>query len=350
MRKLLILATALILLTSCGRKSDIIPPGTILPQAPTAFVVEPHGDSILLAFNAPAKDTNDDPLTDLAGYAVMRAELPEDKNECPCLFQKVAYIDLEAPGAAVITGKRVAWPDKSSALVPGRKYMYKVAAVNSGGYPGVESDQAAARLLVPPAVPANLRAAVASHTAKLSWDEARLDVSGKPVDDLAGYNLYRAKKPDEKPERAVNARPLTGTSYADTGLVNGETYYYRLSALRGKEAPLTEGGQTAPVMAKPVDVEPPARPAGLRAVPGEGGVLLSWEPDVEPDLAGYRLYRQAAGEPKPVLVNEKLIEGITFKDTGASTGKTYTYTVTAVDDAVPPNESLPSEPATLNVP
>ena len=350
MRKLLILAAAILLLASCGRKADIIPPGTIIPQAPTAFVVEPRGDAVLLAFTAPAKDTNDDPLTGLAGYTVMRAEVPEDKNECPCQFEKVAYIDLEAPGAAVVTGKRIAWPDKSPGLVPGRKYVYKVAAVNSDGYPGLESPQAAARLLVPPAAPGNFAAAPASHQARLLWDKVDRDVSGHPADDIAGYNLYRLRKPEESPERPVNREPIAATNYTDTGLVNGETYYYRLAALRGKEAPLTEGVRTVPVMVKPVDIEPPARPAALRAVPSEGGVLLSWEPDVEPDLAGYRVYRQAEGELAPVLLNEKLIEGITWKDTGAASGKTYTYTVTAVDDAVPPNESKPSESATATMP
>ncbi len=350
MRRLIILAIAFLLVTACGRKADIIPPGTILPQAPTGFVVEPRGGAVLLAFTAPAKDTNDDPLTDLAGYAVMRAEVPEDKNECPCQFQKIAYIDLEAPGAAVITGKRVAWPDKGPGLVPGKKYIYKVAGVDHGGYVGLDSGELSVRYLVPPAVPVNFKAAPASHSAVLSWDEVKLDVSGGPVNDLAGYNLYRMRKPDEATGRPENSQPITGTSFTDTGLVNGEAYYYRLAALRGKEAPLTEGGRTEPVMVKPVDIVPPARPAGLRAVPGEGAVLLSWEPNTEPDLAGYRLYRQAQGEPAPVLLNDKLIEGITWKDTGVSSGKTYTYTVTAVDDAVPPNESQPSEPATLTMP
>ncbi len=35
----------------------------------------------------------------------------------------------------------------------------------------------------------------------------------------------------------------------------------------------------------------PAAPTGLTAVPGPGRVALSWQPHVEPDIAGYNVYR-----------------------------------------------------------
>jgi hypothetical protein len=350
MRRLLILAIALMLVTACGRKANVIPPGTILPQTPAALTVEPRGSAVLLAFTAPDKDTKGDPLTDLAGYEVMRAELPEDKDECPCLFQKVAYIDVEAPGQAVINGRRVAWADRGPGLAVGRKYVYKVAAVNKDGYPGPDSAQAAAWLLAPPAAPEDLKALPSSHTASLSWDEVTKDNSGKPIEDIAGYNVYRLRRPDGPLEMPVNQGPVTGREYTDAGLVNGEAYYYRLAALRGKELPYTEGEPAAPVMVTPADVEPPAPPAGLRAVPGDGAVFLSWEPNVEPDLAGYRVYRRAEGEKSPVLLNDTLLTGITYTDAGAPRGKTCYYTVTAVDNATPPNESGPSEAAGVTLP
>jgi len=76
--------------------------------------------------------------------------------------------------------------------------------------------------LKPPAAPANLQVVdVGDGTVSLAWDA---------VPDAAGYNLYRSPLSGGGWLK-VNADPLTGTEFADTGLQNARTYYYVVTAL-----------------------------------------------------------------------------------------------------------------------
>jgi len=342
-RTLILVLIAFALLPACGRKGDIIVPGTILPQPVEDLSAESRGGAVILAWTMPSKNTSGLPLTDLAGFDVLRAELPENQEGCPCAFGKVGYVDLEFPGTAAVKERRVAWSDRGPALAMGRRYAYKVNPVNKGGFAGADSATAIIRPLTPPAVPTGFTAKPGNGLAVLSWD-------GRTGDDLAGFDIYRTTGPGEEPARPVNTRPVTGNDYTDPGLRNGVTYYYRITALRGSEPPYTEGEPTSPASVVPEDMEPPLAPVGLRAVPGEGLVLLSWETSPEPDLAGYRIYRQGPGETGLKPLTDGLVNGITYKDASAIPGETYTYAITAVDNALKPNESERSEMVTVTVP
>src|SRR5512140_2088605 len=73
------------------------------------------------------------------------------------------------------------------------------------------------------------------------------------------------------------------------------------------------------------DVEPPAVPAGLAAVTGDGEVFLSWLPCEDADLAGYRIYASDRAQGIYESIGET---GRTrFVDYGARNGRTYYYAV-----------------------
>ena len=67
-------------------------------------------------------------------------------------------------------------------------------------------------------------------------------------------------------------------------------------------------------------LEPTAPPA----------VQLSWKPNLEPDLAGYNLFRSENGGP-PRQLNKDLLVSPTFQDATTRPGTTYSYAVSAVD-------------------
>ena len=90
------------------------------------------------------------------------------------------------------------------------------------------------------------------------------------------------------------------------------------------------------------DLTPPAAPSLLTAMPGNKVVVLDWADNSEPDLAGYRVYRRNGGSW--TLVGSPVASS--FTDTGLVNGTAYTYRVTAVDAASPPNESAPSSEVT----
>ncbi len=69
----------------------------------------------------------------------------------------------------------------------------------------------------------------APSSAMLSWSAAIADVGtpDRSATNIAGYNLYRSTS-QTGPFTKVNTSLITGTSYVDTGLTNGTTYYYVL--------------------------------------------------------------------------------------------------------------------------
>jgi fibronectin type 3 domain-containing protein len=75
---------------------------------------------------------------------------------------------------------------------------------------------------------------------------------------------------------------------------------------------------------------------------------LSWEPNTEPDLAGYLVYRQLAnadGSPHGSMVKltTAIISAPAYRDVAVIRGQRYIYQVTAVDASG--NESAPSAKA-----
>jgi fibronectin type 3 domain-containing protein len=107
------------------------------------------------------------------------------------------------------------------------------------------------------------------------------------------------------------------------------------------------------------DTFPPSAPTGLDTISGAAPastaaayagpyVDLSWEPNSEPDLAGYRVYRQLArpdGSPQGPLARLTAlpIAVPAYRDVAVKAGQGYIYSVTAVDAAG--NESAPSAKA-----
>jgi fibronectin type 3 domain-containing protein len=99
------------------------------------------------------------------------------------------------------------------------------------------------------------------------------------------------------------------------------------------------------------DIFPPSVPAGLQAAySGEGQkpfIDLVWAPVTNTDLAGYNVYRSEANG-SPIKLNSELVKSPAYRDSAVASGKTYTYTVSAVD--VRGNESQRSEETSEPVP
>ena len=97
-------------------------------------------------------------------------------------------------------------------------YYYVVSAVNTGGE-SANSAQAGATTLAVPPIPAGLTATPGNAQVLLSWTAS----SG-----AASYNVKRATT-SGGPYSTV-AADVTNTNYTNTGLTNGVTYFYVVSA------------------------------------------------------------------------------------------------------------------------
>jgi len=102
--------------------------------------------------------------------------------------------------------------------------------------------------------------------------------------------------------------------------------------------PLAGGGEGT----NPGDTTPPEAPTGLVATAtGSYSIDLDWDDNTEPDLAGYKVYRDTVSGFTPDGGN--FVADATsslYSDTGLTATTTYYYRVTAVDNSS--NESDPS--------
>lgn len=170
-------------------------------------------------------------------------------------------------------------------------------------------------------VPTGLSASAGDKQVSLSWN-ANTDANFK------NYNLYR--------NGTLISSPTSATSYLDSGLVDGTTYSYTISAT---DKSGTETAQSSAVTATPVFASM-ATPTGLVATPGNTQVSLSWSAITDSRLAGYRIYQNGT---YLVTVNKP---ATTYTVTGLTNGTSYSYQISWVDSATPFDESSKSTAVT----
>src|SRR4029077_11420076 len=151
--------------------------------------------------------------------------------------------------------------------------------------------------------------------ATLTWNAASGAVS---------YNVKRSTTSGGTYTTISTAGAVTTTSYPDTGLTNGTTYYYVVSAVNGagESANSTEASATPQPPA-------PAAPTGLTATPGDHQVALSW--GASSGATGYNVYRSATSGSYTTPLNGSPILGTSYTDSSALNGSTYFYVVRAVN-------------------
>jgi fibronectin type 3 domain-containing protein len=266
---------------------------------------------------------------DLAAHAGDgRVDLSWTADTEPDLATYVVYRD-DREVARVPRGDGPSWTD--TGVVNGTTYAYRLAAVDTHGNVSAASDPAVTARptdTTAPAVPRDLAATAGDGRVVLTW-------TANPEPDVARYVVYR--------DGAEVAR-VSGTSWTDTGVVNGTSYAYRLAAVdqQGNASAASDPAVTA----RPTDTTAPATPTGLRAEPGDGQVVLSWMPNPEPDVAEYVVLRD---EQEVARVGDT-----SWTDTGVVNDTTYAYRLIAVDghgNASPASDpAVPATPTTDRAP
>ena len=180
-----------------------------------------------------------------------------------------------------------------------------------------------------PMAPTGLNAVPGSTTVNLTW--------AAPADpDVKGYNVYRSESSSVSLTSPINGGTLvTGTSYTDTGRINGTRYYYVVTAVdtSANQSVASDEANATPFL----DTTPPAAPTDLAATGGNKLVNLTWTANSESDLAGYNLYRGTTLGGPYIKVNTPLITGTSYTDNNLTNGTPYYYVLRAVDSST--NES-----------
>jgi len=168
----------------------------------------------------------------------------------------------------------------------------------------------------PPAAPTDLTATVASCSQiNLGWT----DNSG----DETSFKIERSTDGSNFSEIASVGANVT--SYNNTGLTAGTTYYYRVRAYNGGGySGYTNTANAATPVCPPA---PPAAPSNLTATPGRNNVALNWT-DNSNNETGFRVYRGTTSS-NLVLIATVGANVTTYNNTGLARRTTYYYKVCA---------------------
>jgi hypothetical protein len=178
-----------------------------------------------------------------------------------------------------------------------------------------------------------LEAGSTEKTTTLVWTPPPGEVGAA----LPGFNVYR-------PDGTVplNPAPLGAPSFEQPGVEFGKAQCFVVRSVELVANVPIESDPSPPACVTPTDIFPPAAPQRLQAVPAPGAMNLSWEPNTEPDLAGYLVLRgEAPGDTLQALTPEPITTP-RFEDKTARAGVRYVYVVVAVDRATPRNTSAQS--------
>lgn len=343
-------------LLGCGKKGPPVAPEGRVPVAVSDLSGLVEGSVVILSWSNPGTRADGTRLKDLTTIRIYRREDAGDGEPKPALlswgkvvgYDEMAAIRLAEPAPAKVEGPRVTWVDREK-LTLGRRYVYVVTAVDSTGRSSPPSARLAVPFLAAPRPPEGLTASAGEGQVRLAWSAPLHLVDGSPAPATLGYEVLRAASATG-PFSPVTPEPISARELTDRDLKNEETYHYAVRAVRTEPGARIRSDLSPLAAATPVDLTPPSPPANLVAVPSETAVRLAWNASPEQDVAGYVVYRALAPGATVIRLTPAPITTTTYIDRAVERGKTYSYTVTAVDRAVRPNESARSQPAGATVP
>ncbi|MGI0088645.1 MAG: fibronectin type III domain-containing protein [Nitrosotalea sp.] len=188
-----------------------------------------------------------------------------------------------------------------------------------------------------PQSPTGLAATAGNTQASLSWT-APANNGGSSV---TNYKIYRSTSSGTE---TLLITVGNVNSYTDTGLTNGVTYYYKVTAVNsvGESAPSNEANAmpAAPATA-------PGSPTGLAATAvSSSQINLSWTAPANNGgsaITGYKIERSNdTGTTWSTIQSNTGTTATTYSDTGLTPSTAYTYRVSAIN---PVGTSPPSSTA-----
>jgi hypothetical protein len=366
------------LAVACASPGPPRPPSLRLPVLVKDLTAQRVGDDVQLHWTTPTKTTDDLPIKGPLTAEICRGPAPSTPPPDP------------SASSACIPVKRVpVQPGPSQAadplprpltLDPVALLAYRVQIFNANQRSAGQSPETFAAAGAAPPPVEDLRATPVREGAMLEWRRqpttapveldrllegaptatktAHLKPTSKPSPTTKPSQTPTQPKPSPPPEVKLQTpqQPSDPGGTVDHTAQFGETYRYtaqrvRTAAFPGHSLELRSAA-SPPVVVALKDTFPPHPPTGLAAVPNQAtspadqaSIDLSWEPNTDPDLAGYIIYRQPVDTTGALTgpatrLNPTPLPGPAYRDVTAVAGKSYAYRVTAVDTVG--NESAPS--------
>jgi len=189
----------------------------------------------------------------------------------------------------------------------GKEYSYRVRGITPFGEYGPSSNTI--KVKVSKAVTSNV-----FITSALSTDNKSIDIQwdfpASENDALAGFEVTRSSKASGVYKTIHNdILPATSRAFKDASPQQSNYYKIKARTLDGTEI------TSMPYLAMLVDSIPPAIPVGMQGKVDEyGNVRISWKPNTDADIYGYRVYRAYYQSEEFALMTGEPVKDTTFTD------------------------------------
>lgn len=346
-------------LAGCGTPGAPRPPSLRLPETVRDLAATRQGSTIRLTWTEPARTTDGENIRALGATLVCMGlnDFPMthcDEMVADLTVQQYASCkpEIGKPVTCSVTLDRTVQEQNPEGMA-----TYAIEVLNANGRSAGLSNQARVLTALTPPAPTNGRAT-------LEADAIRVSAVSEPYRPPAEADLrFRAFRVAENGRDEVDIgnyemQVCAGAcqmTFVDKSFAWEKTYIYHVVGVLTVHLPDgtnvdVQGDPSADIKVFAHDVFPPAAPSGVQAVASGVGqqpfVDMTWAPNTEPDLAGYNVYRHEEGQ-EPVKINSDLVKTPSYRDAAAERGKTYVYSVTAVD--LRGNESSKSQEASETV-
>jgi hypothetical protein len=298
-----------LLFTGCGKIGDPLPPFIRIPEPINDLAVQQSGHDLILTWTNPSKNIDGSAVTDLEQIRIL-----SDGGI-------VATADPVGPG------KAQSFTLPISSLSSG-SLTFTVQAQTSQGKLSEISARAAIMPVEVPGLVNDLRAVTDQRTITVEW--------GPPLEHPELAHVYLVSRSDITEQAEIAA----GRQYIDARYEVGKTYTYQVRAVRRIADRAVPGAGPATVSVLAVDSTAPAVPSGLDISASDVGAFITWTPNVEVDLSGYRVFRAAAVDGQFIPIAPEIIRTNALFDPDYQPA--LYYAVSAVDEFG--NESAVSAP------
>lgn len=315
---------------ACGSVGDPRPPLLNLPHPVEDLSARQVAHEIEVAWSWPVTTTEGMIARQIGGFTLWSVDVPgfsgELRPETIDEYRRAVvalgpddYVDRGPGDRLTVRSPLEDWQ-------LGQTTVLTVTTSNTAGQDAGYSNQVRLHPLDPPGATEWAAASVEVDGVALTW---------LPATRAEEYAIERASGDGGEFRRLGR---LALTSFLDRMVRWGTKYRYRLRPMRSSDAGWIEGPLSGTVAVTPEDTFAPVAPEDLRAVRATASVELSWLPNTEEDIEGYRVHRN--GE-----IISPLLTGPSYSDVSAPTDSALEYAVTAVDSKG--NESEPGPKLTV---
>ncbi|MFB9751156.1 fibronectin type III domain-containing protein [Paenibacillus hodogayensis] len=202
----------------------------------------------------------------------------------------------------------------ATGLTNGTTYYFTVKAINAGGESAASNELSATPQVPAPGAPV-LQSAVASNgQVTLAWN---------PVNGSTGYKVFQS---NSSGTYGAEINTVSGAvySYSATGLTNGTTYYFVVTAINA-------GGESAAsneVSAMP-QVPAPGAPVVQSLAAGDGQATLTWNP--VSGATGYKVFQSKTAGTYGAELNTVSGSVYSYNATGLTNDTAYYFVVKAIN-------------------